>query len=163
MENNELQHHGILGMKWGVRRFQTKTGALTREGRKRREAAAKAQETKRLKKEAEEQKKAHEEERQKALKSGTAQDIIKFKGELTAKEINDAIDRIDAEAKLSEYANSKSTSKGKKFVKDIMENSAKNIGGQLVTYAMGRAANWMLGGVFNDPKIVNPKKGQKDK
>ena len=32
---NELQHHGILGMKWGVRRYQNKDGSLTSAGKKR--------------------------------------------------------------------------------------------------------------------------------
>lgn len=32
---NELYHHGVLGQKWGVRRYQNKDGSLTAEGKKR--------------------------------------------------------------------------------------------------------------------------------
>ena len=35
IENDELQHHGIPGMKWGIRRFQNKDGSLTSAGKKR--------------------------------------------------------------------------------------------------------------------------------
>lgn len=48
-ETGELKHHGILGMKWGVRRYQNKDGTLTDAGKKRydrdiRENAAKKKE-----------------------------------------------------------------------------------------------------------------------
>lgn len=35
IQNGELYHHGIKGMKWGVRRFQNKDGSLTPAGKKR--------------------------------------------------------------------------------------------------------------------------------
>ena len=34
MVNNEIMHHGVKGMRWGVRRFQNKDGTLTNAGKK---------------------------------------------------------------------------------------------------------------------------------
>ena len=38
--SNELYHHGILGQKWGVRRFQNPDGSLTAAGKRRYEKDA---------------------------------------------------------------------------------------------------------------------------
>lgn len=35
IDTDELQHHGVKGMKWGVRRYQNPDGSLTPEGKKR--------------------------------------------------------------------------------------------------------------------------------
>lgn len=35
ISEEELQHHGIKGQKWGVRRFQNKDGSLTNDGKRR--------------------------------------------------------------------------------------------------------------------------------
>ena len=32
---DSISHYGVLGQKWGIRRYQNKDGSLTEEGRKR--------------------------------------------------------------------------------------------------------------------------------
>lgn len=85
----ELIHWGIKGMKWGVRRFQNKDGSLTPAGKKRYGDE-----------DGEASKETAEERRARALKSTDAKEIYENRDLLTTNEINERINRIDAEAKL---------------------------------------------------------------
>lgn len=91
---NSLQHWGIKGMKWGIRRFQNKDGSLTPAGKKRREQEADPEEAKRQREEA----------KQKAIKSGTATEVMKFRGELDSRELQTALDRLDKEKRVRDLS-----------------------------------------------------------
>jgi hypothetical protein len=49
-KNDELEHHGIKGMRWGVRHYQNKDGSLTNVGKKREYGLSKHQAKKIIKK-----------------------------------------------------------------------------------------------------------------
>ena len=88
MEYNELTHHGILGMKWGRRRYQNKDGSLTEEGRKRYG-------------DGEQTKESYEEGKAKAVQSGSAKEVLRYKGNLTQQEMQFALSRIKWEKEMS--------------------------------------------------------------
>lgn len=115
MENLELTHHGILGMKWGHRRYQNKDGSLTAAGKKR---YGDDDETV--------DKKAYEESKQKALKSGSAADVLKYQGDLTEKEMRDAISRIRWEQDMAGLAK-KDAEAGQRKVDEVLNKVNKGI------------------------------------
>lgn len=117
MENTELQHHGTKGMRWGVRRYQNKDGSLTADGKKRygligtiKEHSAqkkrKKQQLKNLEKAREAAKTKREEaaEKKRVLESGTATEVMKYKGKLTNQELNNVYNRLNYERMLSEIS-----------------------------------------------------------
>ena len=125
-ESNYLAHHGILGQKWGYKNgppypldegdhssSEKKAGwrkslvsAIKDHKKKKQRAKAleKARKTKaeNAKKAAEKQ--AYEDEKQRVLKSGKASEILKYQGDLTNKELSDAVSRLDWERRLNEIS-----------------------------------------------------------
>ena len=101
--NNNLQHHGIKGQKWGIRRFQNKDGSLTPAGRKRQKQNDGPIH--------EDYSKSHD---SKSVKS------------MSDKELRDRINRLNMER---QYAQLTATEKsiGRKIVSEVLLNVGKEL------------------------------------
>lgn len=137
---NSLQHHGIMGMRWGVRRYQNKDGSLTPAGKKR---AAKLKDEytdltgKRL-------------IRKSTAKTNNTTDQNKKKSirDMSDDEIKNKINRLENEKRLAGLQ-ADTASKGEKFVstvgKQVIAPAAIDAGKRLLTDVFMKIGKEKLG------------------
>lgn len=122
MDNNELYHYGILGMKWGIRRTPAQLGHRIKQRKvekQRKENLAKARQARA--------------ERQKKLKSGK----LKPK-EMTEAELRKEVQRLQLEKQYMDLKrDTSSQNKGKTFASkyggQLVDKLITNVGIDLVT------------------------------
>ncbi len=165
-----VAHHGILGMKWGVRRYQNKDGSLTPKGKARYKLGKNGElvklthkEKKARKKQLEilnrarvaaKQKQLEADQIRKIVSSGSAADVYNNRRRMSPEQIAEAYNRLSSDQKLAQLVQSeralqpKKTSGVDKVINTVDKTTkAINTGVDLIN-AIGGAKKLMQG---NDP------------
>jgi hypothetical protein len=127
---NFIEHHGILNMKWGRRRFQNPDGTLTAEGKirysreKRRQAAKNLKKARKVREANKKKEMKLEKKKAKILAKGL--DEVKKNSKLFSnEEIANLVNRNQLESRLADAANSKNVQKGKIKVDNVLDFMGK--------------------------------------
>ena len=138
MSSNELTHHGIKGMRWGVRRYQNKDGTLTKAGRKK--MAKLDKEYSKL-------------TRQKRNTESPNTRLSK----MTDDEIRARINRINLERDYLDLINNQDSinkqSKGKSFIKTVRSDVIKPVAIDLGRQALKSGGVKILNTLVKNPEL----------
>lgn len=118
-----LAHYGVLGMKWGVRRYQNTNGTLTSAGKKR-YSRSDARQIKKNEKLAIKTRK----QRAKEIKKSRKNDA-RYSSTLSSNDIDKRIDRLKKEKQLRDLTRDVDSPSKSAIYNSIQSNGSKIIGG----------------------------------
>lgn len=140
-----IAHHGILGMKWGIRRYQNKDGSLTPAGKRRLEKLDKEREAL---------------TGNQSSKDSSSSSSTKKVSEMSDEELRNVVTRLKLEQRYKELK-PRHVSAGKRFVKkiinDVLIPSATDVAKNAVKEELGVLWNKMKAGSKEDVKSTNKK------
>lgn len=136
-------HFGIKGQKWGVRRYQNPDGSYTDAGRRRYGIKSKRKEVSYATKED-------------AIAARDLKYINKHKSDYSTKELNDLMNRINTEQRLSDMANA-SSRKTQKKINEILKSKAFKTAATVTVAALAITAinywHWAVSDSITDFKF----------
>ena len=130
--NNQLEHSGIKGMKWGVRRYQNADGTYTEEGKIRYGRMSKED----------------------LINRGTAKQVYRNRRKLSTQEINTAINRINAEERIKNLAfekEQKVISRGR----NLVNRTIGAVGATVLANIAYNTAKVMVQHTFENPTLTD--------